>query len=61
MPEYRKKLIEVALSLETINKESIHENYIYNPHSAVSSRRKIDLLVDRAKQAEDLVVQGLQT
>lgn len=29
MPEYRKKLIEVALPLEAINKESARENYIY--------------------------------
>src|SRR6266567_4018671 len=29
MPEYRKKLIEVALPLEAINKASTRENYIY--------------------------------
>lgn len=29
MSEYRKKLIEVALPLDAINKESVHENYIY--------------------------------
>lgn len=35
MSEYRKKLIEVALPLDIINRESIHENYIYkgNPSS----------------------------
>ena len=29
MAEYRKKLIEVALPLEAINRESARENYIY--------------------------------
>src|SRR6476646_5487345 len=29
MATYRKKLIEVALPLEAINKESVRENYIY--------------------------------